>query len=139
MSGCFEREQAPPLKAPASKITVRIVFIEKTCGLRPRPLHRYIAKEGQATMKSLVTSPSDGIQSRLPMPIIAMPRRIVTRNPDAMMMTPGPIARVPIQAHAITPVPRSMGVIGAVADIDRDPARVGSHRGKRSRAKERGQ
>jgi len=52
LSGLSEREQAPPQKAHASKITARIVFIEKEY-LQVRvgqPLH-YIAAQEQATIK----------------------------------------------------------------------------------------
>ena len=54
LSGCLsEREQAPPQKAHASKITVRIVFIEKEYlqVLVGQPLHCYIAAKEQATIK----------------------------------------------------------------------------------------
>ena len=63
----------------------------------------------------------------------------MTGNPDATMVAPGPIARGPIPAHAIIPIPRPMAVIGAVADIDRDPDRLGRRRNNGSGAEEQGQ
>ncbi len=69
----------------------------------------------------------------------ALPVRVVTVNPDAMMAMPSPMAREPIPARAVIIIPRPVVVITAIADFDIEPDRLCSHRSKRSRAKERGQ
>lgn len=52
----------------------------------------------------------------MPIMMPTVPRCVVTGNPDAMMVPPGPIARGPIPAHAVIPIPRAMVVIGAIAN-----------------------
>ncbi len=64
---------------------------------------------------------------------------IITVNPDAVVMTPGPMARPPIRAHAVIPVPRPVVVIPAIAEFDINPDRSRSGRNHCPRAKERGQ
>ena len=84
-------------------------------------------------VRRVVTSSANGIRNRL------RPRRVVTGNPDLMMVTPSPMAGDPIPARAVIPIPRPVPVIWAIADFDIEADRLCRHRSKRSRAKERGQ
>jgi hypothetical protein len=73
------------------------------------------------------------------MPVVVAVGLVVTVHPDSMMVTPDPMARDPIPAHAIIPIPRAAVVISAIANFDRDAHRLCRHRNERPRAKERGQ
>lgn len=75
-------------------------------------------------------------RNSLPPPL---PGRVVPVHPETTMMTPSPMARVPIPARAVIVIPTPVVVISAIADIDRNPDRLRSHRSKRARAEERGQ
>ena len=55
---------------------------------------------------------------------VPMMRPVVTVNPDATMVTPGPIARGPIPAHAVIVIPRPVVEIRAIADFDRESDRL---------------
>lgn len=68
-----------------------------------------------------------------------LPGRVVTVNPEAMMVAPTPVAGDPIPAHAVIIIPRPMMVIRPIADRDRDTGSIRSHRCHGARAKQRGQ
>ena len=71
--------------------------------------------------------------------IPALPGRVVTVNPEAMAVTPSPMARNPKPAHAVIIVPRTVVVISVIADLDIDSDGLGSHRSESARAEKRGQ
>ena len=68
-----------------------------------------------------------------------LPRRVMALDPDAVMVSPTPMAWDPIPSHAIIPIPGTVNVIWPVTDGDIDPQRFRALRQHRSRKGERRQ
>ena len=141
-----EREQAAPPKTAARRMEVKILFMSGERAQLLAGWRSLLTRRRGISNCEKTGAPREFFARRIPKFFgggvqrrSVLPWRVMALNPDAMAVTPSPMARNPVPPHPFIPIPRPMGVIGAIANRHVNPERFRRSRHHGPCAHQRGQ